>query len=347
MIYGASGYTGKLLAEEAVRQGHRPVLAGRSVSKLEPIARELGLEHVGIDLHQTAALKHALSQVALVLHAAGPFSNTSAPMVNACLQTGTHYCDITGEIAVFEQTFAKDNAARQRGIVLISGVGFDVVPTDSMARYVAEQVSRPTNLELAFAAITQASPGTTKTALEGMGGGGTVRRDGALVAHPVGAGVQNVRFIDRERSVTPIPWGDIATAYRTTGIPNITTYMAIDDSGARLLRWFSPLIRGALRSYAVRRIAQRLIERYVHGPDRQLRQTGRSYIWARATNEHGDVAEAWLETIEPYRFTAEAGVRSVERILYEQPRGALTPAQAFGADFVLSIPGTRRADRLI
>ncbi len=346
MIYGANGYTGKLLAEEAVRRGHRPLLAGRSPAKIEIIADELGLEHVAFDLHNTTALKQALSRVSLVLHAAGPFSNTSAPMVAACLQTGTHYCDITGEISVFEQTFANDAAARHRGIVLMSGVGFDVVPTDCMARYVAEQITEPTNLELAFAAISQASPGTTKTALEGVGGQGTVRRNGVLIPYPIGEGVRRVRFIDRERTVMPIPWGDLATAFRTTRIPNITTYMPMSESTGRWLQIAGPLLRRAMASYAIRRIAQRLVEHYVHGPNESLRQSGRSFVWAWASNDNGAAAEAWLETVEGYRFTAEAGVRSVERILEDQPRGALTPAQAFGADFVLSILGTRRLDRL-
>ena len=194
MIYGAYGYTGELVAQEALRRGHRPVLAGRSAEHLKPLAARLGLESVAIDLSDPAALTRALDGVKLVFHAAGPFVDTSDIMIRACLAAGVSYVDITGEIPVFRNTFSYDDAAKQKGVALMSGVGFDVVPTDCLARYVAEKVPGATDLEIAFAAIGYPSVGTAKSSFDGMLRGGLVRRNGELVPMSFGKGGKRVRF---------------------------------------------------------------------------------------------------------------------------------------------------------
>ncbi|MCP4359435.1 MAG: NAD(P)H-binding protein, partial [Chloroflexi bacterium] len=166
MIYGAYGYTGTLLAEEAVHRGHRPVLAGRSAKKLIPLAERLKLEYIVLDLEDTDRLFKVVAGFDLIFHAAGPFVHTSLPMVQACLTGRTHYLDITGEVPVFEQNLAFDRQARQQGIAIISGAGFDVVPTNCLATYVAGQIDKPTQLKIAVAALGGISGGTTKTMLE-------------------------------------------------------------------------------------------------------------------------------------------------------------------------------------
>jgi short subunit dehydrogenase-like uncharacterized protein len=347
MIYGATGYTGTLLAEEALRRGHQPVLAGRSRERLAPLAQRLGLKYVVFDLNDVNTIAGAIADMALVLHAAGPFIDTAAPMLRACLATKTHYLDITGEIAVFENIFHDHETALKNGIALIGGVGFDVVPTDCLALYVTQQVPAAHTLEIAFDSLTQISSGTFKSALGSAGAGGQIRRDGVLQPYPIGRGGQAVRFSHGERYTLPIPWGDLATAYRSTGVPNITTLAAVPRSLAWAARLLGPLAGALARSAAFTRLAARLAEQRLPGPGAALRETGRSYVRARALNREGTIsAEAWLETVEPYRFTAEAGVRAVEQTLDYHPVGALTPAQAFGVDFVLDIPGTVRLDRV-
>jgi short subunit dehydrogenase-like uncharacterized protein len=346
LLYGAYGYTGKLIAEEAVRRGHHPILAGRSRSRLEPLAQRLGLDWIVVDLEDSAALANATASVDLVFHAAGPFIHTSAPMLRACLATNTNYVDITGELPVFAHTFAQDEVARQRGVALLSGVGFDVVPTDCLAKYVAEQLPDAVRLDIAIASLSHASAGTIKTMLEFIPNDGKVRRDGKLVTFPFGAGARRVRFSDRERAVLPIPWGDLQTAHRTTGIPNITTYIAYPDPAIRMIRWSAPLLQWLLSHYPMRRIAQAWAAQWVRGPNAALREHGRSYIWACVSDAQGTTVQAWLQTPEAYHFTALAGVHCVERLLQQRPVGALTPALAFGADFVLEIEGTNRKDEL-
>ncbi|GAB4521226.1 MAG: saccharopine dehydrogenase NADP-binding domain-containing protein [Anaerolineales bacterium] len=338
MIYGAYGYTGALMVEVAMQRGHSPVLAGRSEEKLRPLAERYNLPYRVAALDDPDALSKALEGMAAVCHAAGPYVHTAAPMVQACLQAGVHYLDITGEIAVFERHFRLDEAARQAGITLLSGVGFDVVPSDCLAAYVAAQMPDATHLELAFTALSGASAGTTKSMLEGLPRGSVRRVDGRLVPARLGRPTRMVRFKDRERLVAAIPWGDLSTAYRTTGIPNITTYMAYPR---RMIRWM-PLIAAAggtlLRLPSLRRAAQRWAETNVHGPDENVRQTKRAHLWAEVRNAAGQSIEARLEVIEPYQFTAEAALRATEAVLQSAPVGAQTPALAFGAEFVLQVP---------
>jgi short subunit dehydrogenase-like uncharacterized protein len=347
MLYGATGYTGVLLAEEAVRRGHRPLLAGRSADKLNLLAERLGLDYLAVGLDDSGALAQAVSGVGLVLHAAGPFSQTSDPMIRACLAAGAHYLDLTGEIPVFENTFSYHEAALEKGVALMSGAGFDVIPTDCLASYVADKVPDANTLDIAFDAITRASGGTTRTQLEIMARGGLARRDGQLVRYPLGSGARRIRFTHGEKFALPAPLADLATVYRATGIPNITAYVVLPRPLARLAGLaapFFPAVQALLGSARLRRGLGWLIERIVYGPEADFRRTARSYLWARAANARGDEAQAWLETVEAYQFTAIAAIRCVERVLDGNYRGALTPAQAFGADFVLEIEGTKRVN---
>jgi short subunit dehydrogenase-like uncharacterized protein len=306
---------------------------------------------VGLD--DAEGLRRALDGVKLVFHAAGPFVDTSEAMIRACLDASVSYVDITGEIPVFQTSFKYDAVAKQKNVVLMSGVGFDVVPTDCLARHVADQVEHASELEIAIAVIGQPSGGTSKSSFDAMLRGGFWRRGGELTPLAFGKGVRSVRFSDAERPVMPIPWGDLETAYRSTGIPNITTYMAVPPRVAAALSkgWplaaaGMPVLRALLGTSPIKRAIQRSIGTRIKGPDEQARRAGHSYMWARAAASDGRAAEAWLETLEGYDFTALAGVRIVERLLAQPLRGALTPAQAFGADFVLEIEGTKRYDRL-
>src|SRR5262249_24549148 len=148
----------------------------------------------------------------------------------------------TGEIPVFQNTFKHHAQARDRGVCLISGVGFDVIPTDCLAKYVADRLPGATRLEIAFAATGGLSAGTAKSAIEHLPKGNFIRQGGKLTSVKAAHEIRVVRFYDKERSVASIPWGDLETAYRSTGIGDITTYMAQSQRIARLLRMTSPLM---------------------------------------------------------------------------------------------------------
>ncbi len=346
LIYGANGYTGELVAREAVRRGHRPVLAGRSADKVRPIAEELGLSWSAFGLEDVSAITNAINGSALVLHAAGPFVHTSEPMVTACIAKGVHYLDITGELPVFARTLDRNVEAVRSGVCLMSGVGFDVVPTDCLAKYVADQVDHGRYLEIAFASANSPSTGTAKTMVEMMQRGGFVRREGALVPAPIASDYRTIRFSDRARGAISVPWGDLETAYKTTGIPNITVHMALTKALARGASVFGAPLVGMMKSDRLREAALRWVGRKISGPSEKQRETGRSYFYAAVRDAYGKKAEAWLETIDGYSFTAKASVLAVERVLTEKQVGALTPALAFGADFVLAVEGSKRLDTL-
>ncbi len=347
MLYGATGYTGTLIAEYAVKRGQQPILAGRNAEKLAPLAERLGLSYKIFALDDVNAIANAIADMDVVLHAAGPFVRTSDLMIRACLATKTHYLDITGEIGVFENTFGYHDTALKNNTALIGGVGFDVVPTDCLALYVAQQVNAAHTLDIAFMGLHSVSVGTTKSAIENASTGGMMRQNGALHPYPLGKGARRIRFSHGVYNAMPIPWGDLSTAYRTTGIPNIMTYKAMSPLFSTITRVTAPIGQFLLQSGALRQIATNLVERMTPGPDETIREHDRSYVYARAADKSGViVAEAWLETCEPYQFTAYSAVEAVMRVDELGAAGALTPALAFGADFVLAMPGTKRLNKL-
>ncbi len=220
LLYGVNGYTGRLMAVEAVRRGLQPVLGGRNAGALRVLGEELDLPVRVFDLADSIALGTALKDVSLVLHCAGPFSATCAPMLEGCLAAGAHYVDITGEIDVFAHCHAQDSRARARGIVVLPGAGFDVVPTDCVAGLLKRGLPDATSLVLGFEAGGGASPGTTKTGVEGLARGGRVRRNGKLVAVPLAYKTRTFDHDGRSRTAMTIPWGDLYTAWVSTGIPD-------------------------------------------------------------------------------------------------------------------------------
>ncbi len=339
MIYGASGYTGELIARQAVREGLRPLLAGRDREKIARLAAALELPSRSFALDDEAAADAALAGVALVIHAAGPFSRTSAPMVAACLRARAHYLDITGEISVFEACRRRDAAARERGIVILPGVGFDVVPSDCLARALADALPGATHLELAIRSIGQPSRGTAKTIVEGLGRGSCVRRGGRYEPRAYGDPTRRVTFDGREREVVAVPWGDLATAHVSTAIPDITTYWALPRRLARTLpalRLLGPLFRRK----AVVRLLQRLIDHRSPGPDEAARKTMSSEIWGRVETDDGRAIEGRVRTPEGYTFTVTAALACVRGVLSGAVApGYHTPATAFVAGFVAGLEG--------
>ncbi len=241
--------------------GVKPGLrASSNAAKLAALATQYDLDWLALDLHYAERLHKTVERFSLVFHAAGPFVRTSEPMVRACLAGQTHYIDITGEIPVFESTFAHDADARARGVVLMSGAGFDIVPSDCLARQVAERAPDATHLQTAVAMpMGDISSGTAKSGLVNanhFAGGSLTRRDGRLTPLPLGKGRRKVRFSDgHTREVTPFPWGDLVTAAHTTGIDNITSYVALPRLPAMGL-----LARPALRLLGTN-AAQRLADR--------------------------------------------------------------------------------------
>ena len=340
MLYGANGYSGELTARAAAAAGMQPVLAGRSGAALEALGHELKLESRVVALDSPAALAAALEGVSLVLNCAGPFSATARPMIAACLAARSHYLDITGEVDVFEFAASLDTVARAAGVVLCPGVGFDVVPTDCVALALAQALPGATHLALGFDNASPVSRGTARTMVEGLGLGGAVRRDGALVRVPLGYKDRRIDFGAGEKVAMTIPWGDVSTAYRTTGIANIEVYIPISPRRLGQLRRLNYL-RWALRLGAVQRFLKARIDAGVPGPDAALRDRTPTHVWGEARAADGRVLTARVVTANGYTVTAHASLGVVARLLAGGvATGSTTPARIMGARFVETLPGS-------
>jgi saccharopine dehydrogenase (NAD+, L-lysine-forming) len=347
MLYGAYGFTGELIAETAVQRGHDLLLAGRSEAKLTDIADRLELGKVVIDLDDKDILNESLEGVDLVFNAAGPFVRTAQPIVEACLETGTNYLDVCGEVPVFERIFSLGSLALERGIAIIPGAGFNVIASDCLARYVTEKIDETTGLEIATVWATEGtSPGSTKTLYENLPAGTLARRDGQLVEVKLRNLRRRQRFLDGEYTILPVTMGDLSSAYKTTQAANITTYTAFTDEAADSFSRMEPILRRLFSVTFVRRIASQRVGNFKPRTKDHFQGQKTSQVWVAARNEKGDECQAWLETMDSYIYTAEAGVRSVERVFSESQVGVMTPALAFGTDFALEIPGSKRADKL-
>lgn len=345
MLYGANGYTGKLIAELAHTYGLTPILAGRNEKEISRLAEKHNCNYRIFDLSITDTIIEHINDCKLVLHAAGPFLHTAKPMMKACIAAGVHYLDITGEIGVFEMAKKMGTAAEAAGIMLMPGVGFDVVPTDCMAKYLHEKMPDATHLQLAFASIGGGvSHGTATTMATSLGNGGAIRANGNIIKKPLGHKGMTVDFGIKKRFVMTIPWGDVSTAHHTTGIPNIETYTAVKPSVYRLLKlqWlFNPLLRTAW----VRKMVQRKIDAAPAGPDESARNTGKSLVWGSVKNEEGKYIEASYIGPEGYTLTAHASLIIAKKVWEGNLKiGYQTPAGCYGKDLALEIPGSSRND---
>jgi short subunit dehydrogenase-like uncharacterized protein len=344
LIYGSYGYSGKLILERALEVGLRPILAGRDRMALERQARAHGLESRVARVDDGSSLDDALQGVCVVLHCAGPFIRTSRPMADACIRSGAHYLDITGEIPVFEALAARDVEARSAGVMLLPGVGFDVVPTDCLAVHLARRLPGSSRLTLAFQSVGGISRGTAETMVANLPRGSAVRRDGVLHAERFGHATRRIDFGRGERLTVAHPWGDLSTAYRSTGIPNIEVYRAAPRAEVAMLR-----VVGMLRPLLGTAPAQRLLRwstrRGQPGPDSVARRTGFSRFWGEVLRDDGARATARLHAPEAYSLTAYTAVECATRALRgEVSTGFATPAMAYGPDLVLSVSGVHRED---
>lgn len=341
ILYGANGYTGKLIARMAREHNIEPILAGRREEAVRPMAEELGMEWAVADLSDSTALDNLLAKASMVLHAAGPFKHTARPMIEACIRNGKHYTDITGEIMVYETAKRYDEQARAKNIMLMPGVGFDVVPTDCMALHLKNRMPDATHLKLAFAGLGSGlSHGTATTMAEGMGQKSAARIDGKITAVPLGHKGMYVDFGVKKLFVMTIPWGDVSTAYTTTGIPNIETYTAQSPRTYKMLKYqwaFNWLLRTSfMKNRQLKKIRSRPA-----GPSDEQRAKSISLVWGEATNAKGEKVEGKLKCAEGYTLTAISSLLIARKILDGNFKpGYQTPAGCYGEGLVLEVPGS-------
>jgi len=336
MLYGATGFTGQRIAEEAVARGQRPILAGRNPAGIDPLAARLGCPHRCFSLDHIGQASDTLRGVMAVLNCAGPFSHTAVPMMEACLAARVHYLDITGEIDVIEAAAARHEQSQRAAVALLPAVGFDVVPSDCLAALLANRLPGARRLELAFTGTGAMSRGTARTVVESLPQGGRVRREGKIVRVPLAYKAIEVPFRDGRRWAATVPWGDVASAWHSTGIPNVEVYMAMPLPQIRWMQRLRGLAPIAFRAVP-RAILAPLLRRAMSSQCREKSSAGS--LWGRVTDGAGQVATGTMITPEPYRLTVLTALAAVSRLL-ESPRpGFQTPSRAFGPGFATEIPG--------
>lgn len=344
LIYGANGYSGRQIVASAVARGLKPVVAGRNAQQVAAVGKEFGLEHRCFDLGDTVAVDKGLKGVKVVLHCAGPFSATSRPMLDACIRAGAHYLDITGEYKIFEANAGRDAELKRAGIMAMSGVALDIVPSDCLAAHMKRRMPDALSLEIHIRTLDRLSPGTASTFVENMGLPNVVRENGKLVERPAGADRRVTDFSGRKVKLVGMPWGDISTAWRTTGIPNIAVFMSLMPGSGPAIR-LGGFLRPLLQSAPVQKFLVAQVKRWVAGPDQAYQDSETTEFLAVATAADGRRCRTYQQTREGYAFTNLSAVEIARRVLAgEFKPGYQTPGGLFGADFVLDIEGSLRRD---
>ncbi|MBI2890450.1 MAG: saccharopine dehydrogenase NADP-binding domain-containing protein [Nitrospirae bacterium] len=340
LIYGANGFTGEMIARRAVAKGMRPVLAGRNAQSVGKLASELGLEGRSFDLSDADAIRAGLQGCSLVLNCAGPFDHTWRHLSEAAIRSRCHYLDIAGEYAVFDNLQARSERARAKGVMLLPGVGFDVVPTDCMANQLKKLLPDAHKLDLAFVGPNKAAAGSIKTALRQLPLGSKIRVNGALQTIPHFSRTRTVRIEGTDHTIYAIPWGDLSTAFFSTGIPNIAVYTGFPPSQVIALKLLNPAL-ALLRSERVLRFVERLVEKVVPEPDEEYFKTARCTIWGEVSNPSGGTRSAAFRTRDTYSLTLETATLCVQKVLDGTVKpGFQTPATVFGERLIQEVPDT-------
>ncbi len=344
LVYGATGYTGELVARHARDAGLDVVVAGRRPGPLQAVAGELGLPARTFGLDDPEGLRAGLDGVTAVLNAAGPFEVTAPPLLDACLAAGIHYLDLAGEVPAVAAAAARHDAAVAAGVTVLPAVGFGVVATDLAAAVAASELDAPVELDIAFRTVGGVSRGTASVLLPTLHHAGVRRQDGQLVpARPASRSLR-VDLGSGPRTVVLNPWrADIVTAARTTGAATVTTYQDLPAPLRALMR-SGPRVRRLLDTAAWQRLVATLVRRLPDGPGPTQLAAGYVEVWARATDAAGHSAAVTLRGPEAYLFTARSAAAVLVGIdAGGTPAGYHTPVGLFGTELADRIEGVRIA----
>ncbi len=343
LIYGANGYTGRLAARLAKGAGYQPVLAGRNAAMIKAVADANSTEWRQFDLTDPDTLDRNLGDIDVVLHMAGPFSATMEPMVAACLRTGTHYIDITGEIDIIEQLSGRIGEASTAGIMMLPGAGFDVVPSDCLLAHVKSRLPTATHLTLALSGFTVPTRGTAATAIESLGLGTRVRREGRI-ATLESAPRRDFDFGDGPVDCIGVGWGDVSSGYHSTAVPNIDVFFALTPELEKAAN-LGPMARWLVRQGIVQKHLKKQLRDRPEGPTKDQREKGEAKLLAIAEDGQGGRAVSLLTTPEPYTLTARVAFDIAVRVAGGEARpGFFTPTRLLGADYILDFDGVSRTD---
>lgn len=322
MIYGAAGYTGRMVAQRAAAAGTPLILAGRSAAPLAALATSLDEPHRVFALDDDAAIDRALDDVGVLLNCAGPFARTADALMRACIRHGVHYLDVAAELDGYRLAEALDAEARAAGVMLLSGSGGSVAMLGCLAAHTVARTNNPSSIRVAMHVSGGLSRGSAVSAMEGVSTATLARADGTLVARPAGT-IRKFDFGKGAVDCFQVTLPDLITIWRATGVPRIETFVHVTGDG---------FPQGDLAALP-------------DGPSEQERLANRYQAVAEVTAANGDVVRSLLDTVNGYTFTASAAAEAGRRVLAGETRaGFQTPADLFGSGFAETIADTTIID---
>ncbi|WP_319447209.1 MULTISPECIES: saccharopine dehydrogenase family protein [unclassified Mycobacterium] len=315
MIYGATGYTGRMAAEHAAAAGLKPILAGRDGSRLAALADELGVDHRAFGLDDPSVVDESMSDVSVLLNCAGPYQKTAHPLMTAAIRSGSHYLDVAAELDGYRLAETLDDQARAAEVMLLPGSGGSVAMLGCLAGHAVERVSHPKRIRIALHVTGSMSRGSAISAAENLTTECLMMADGHLVSRDPGE-VREFDFGTGPTTCSPVTLPDLVTIWRSTGVPDIETFVHVSGGG---------FPEGDLDALPA-------------GPTDEQRDANRYHAAVEVTGADGRVVHSVLDTVNGYTFTPMAATEAARRVLGGEFRaGFHTPATIFGNGFVETI----------
>jgi short subunit dehydrogenase-like uncharacterized protein len=330
MIYGATGFSGRVIASRLLEIGHDVVLGGRHAGRLQALAQSLQAPWRTLDLRNSESMSQGLAGVGLVLHCAGPFVDTAAPMMEACIRAGAHYLDLAGEWPVFALAQRLGPAAVAAEVMLMPGVGSTIVVSDCLMARAAAAVPDARVLRVAGSFPGVASRGTVRSALGLLAGTVIVRRAGEVASVPVGGASRWFNFGDGERACVAVSGAEVIAGERTTGVRHIEAYMEAPLAAQLALR-AGALAAGLSTGAALRAAGSALAAGWPEQPSETARRRAHVAVVVETEDPWRRTRRFGVRTPDGYSVTIVTTQAVVARVMAgEHPPGFQTPAAAFG-----------------
>jgi len=316
LIYGATGYTGTLIAHEAARRGLEFEIAGRSEAKLATLAAELNVAYHVFPVDSIEGWKKSLKSKTALLNIAGPFSETADQAMKAAIQFQVHYIDITAEIDIYRLAETKDAQAKAAGIMLLSGAGL-FSTYDPLVVHTARRVEDPVSLRVAFKYSGGFTPGSVASASNIINAGILMRKNGVLESFPE-AKPAAFDFGNGPEDASPLPLGGVVISYKSTGIQNIEEYFLM---------------------------AQAAISLDAEAKTDSQESEGISKIVAEVTGANGTVVRTIAEMPGGYMPTVLSAIEITSRVIHgDYKAGFQSPASAYGEELLDTLTSVKVTD---
>lgn len=324
LVYGAAGYMGQLFLKTIQHEGIEIVVGARKRFNTNVPIRVFSLD-------TKAEIVQHIQDVKLVINLAGPFKNTAKPLVEACIENGTHYIDIAGEFPELEAVYAYNDVAQKAGVMLMPGAGFGVVPTDLVANLAKHRLPDAIQLKIGYITNGGASRGTLKTVLADINKEGVVLENGAYNKALPAFKSFTLSVNDKQHQLVYNPWrADLFSARISTGIQNIETYANFPGFVVKMMHGKLLWLRDFL--------LKRLINLLPIGPSEKQLNKGNTVCYAEVSNAKGEQATARIEGPEAYVFTAYTLMAIAKKIINDDYKSGYQTPALYGTELLEGIP---------